>query len=190
LGLARVGDEPGEERGALAAGMRTGRLRAGGEWAYVELVHVQTHLVVDVQFGVRRLAEAYVVALALLVLFAFASVKGGGPACGDKTLDEVIFEFEITGLCICDFARAHDAHGTHGEDHLVSELTGGRWAQTERVADHLSGDGKLVLLLFSEQTAHAVEKLGVRHVSGEGGGEASVSVSAEDGVEHGLEHGF
>jgi hypothetical protein len=47
-----------------------------------------------------------------------------------------------------------------------------------------------VLLLFSEEAAHAVEKLGVRHVSSEGGGEASVSVAAEDSVEHGLEYLF
>ncbi len=91
---------------------------------YVELIHVESHLVVDVQFGVSRFAKAHVVALALLVLFALASVKGGGPACGDQTLDEVVVEYEVTGLCSCEFTGAHDAHGTHCEDHLVSELAG------------------------------------------------------------------
>jgi hypothetical protein len=89
---ARVGGKPGEERGALAAGMRAGRFSAGGEWTYVELIHVQTHLMADVQIGVRRFAEAHVVALALLVLFAFASVEGGGPACGDQAFDKVVVE--------------------------------------------------------------------------------------------------
>ena len=73
--LVRVGGESGEERGAIAADMRTSEFSAGGKWTYVELVHVQSHLMVDVEFGVRRFAEAHVVALALLVLFAFPSVN-------------------------------------------------------------------------------------------------------------------
>ena len=170
--------------------MRTGSFSAGGKWTYVELVHVQSHLMVDVQFGVRRFTEAHVVALALLVLFAFPSVKGGGPAGGDQTLAEVVVIFVVTGLGSCDFAGAHYAHGAHDEDHLVSELAGGSGAQTERVAYHQSCDWKFVFLLFPKQTAHAVEELGVSHISSEGGGEARVPVPAQDGVEHGLEHGF
>jgi hypothetical protein len=170
--------------------MRTGCFGAGGKWTYVELVHVQSHLVVDVQFGVRRFTEAHVVALALLVLFAFPSVKGGGPAGGDQALAEVVVMFVVTGLGSCDFAGAHDAQGAHDEDHLVPELARGSRAQAESVADHQPGDRKLMLLLFPEQAAHAIEKLGVSHVSSEGGGEARVPVAAQDGVEHGLEHGF
>jgi hypothetical protein len=64
----------------------------------------------------------------------------------------------------------HDSHGAHDEDHLVPELPGGRRAQPEDIADHLPGDGEFVFLLLSEEAAHAVEKLGIRHVCGEGGG--------------------
>ncbi len=71
---ALVQDEPRKKRRALAPCVRLLHLSAAGKGTSAEHVHEHAGLVVDIELRVDGLAEAHVVTLALLVLFALQSV--------------------------------------------------------------------------------------------------------------------